>query len=119
MTNKNIVKDIRTKCCLTQAELSDLLGVSFSTISRWESGATIPNLEEQDKLEAISCISFVPKRELVDIVKVLGLNGAILMILMSSSNRHNMVESKLCMRIHNFIRNRNPDDIVSGKYTMD
>jgi len=38
-----IVKDIRKQLGLSQEELAHALGVSFSTINRWENGKTVPS----------------------------------------------------------------------------
>lgn len=37
------IRDIRQSCFLSQKEFSEALGVSFSTVNRWETGKTIPN----------------------------------------------------------------------------
>ena len=38
-----MVKDARQKLGLSQEELAHELGVSFSTINRWENGKTVPS----------------------------------------------------------------------------
>lgn len=38
MNYKKLVKEIREKLIITQEELATLLGVSFASINRWETG---------------------------------------------------------------------------------
>lgn len=38
------VKKIRQRCFLTQENFAKEIGVAFSTVNRWESGRTKPNL---------------------------------------------------------------------------
>lgn len=49
---KNIIKERRTELGLTMKELSDLVGVSEATISRWESG-NIANMR-RDRIAALA-----------------------------------------------------------------
>lgn len=44
MTSKNI-SDLRARLGLTQAKLGELVGVSWVTIHRWESGKSTPKSE--------------------------------------------------------------------------
>ena len=39
------IKRIRQRLFLTQKEFADVLGVAFSTVNRWESGRSKPNLK--------------------------------------------------------------------------
>ncbi|MDU5246228.1 helix-turn-helix domain-containing protein [Veillonella sp.] len=39
------IKRIRQRLFLTQKEFADILGVAFSTVNRWESGRSKPNLK--------------------------------------------------------------------------
>lgn len=39
------IKRIRQRSFLTQQEFANLIGVSFSTVNRWESGRSKPNLK--------------------------------------------------------------------------
>ena len=48
---------LRTKKGLSQAALGDLLGVSRQSISKWETGASIPDLEKLIKLSEIFAVS--------------------------------------------------------------
>lgn len=39
------IKRIRQRSFLTQQEFANVIGVSFSTVNRWESGHSKPNLK--------------------------------------------------------------------------
>ena len=39
------IKRIRQRLFLTQKEFADIRGVAFSTVNRWESGRSKPNLK--------------------------------------------------------------------------
>lgn len=39
------IKDIRRKCLLNQTEFAEAIGVSFSTVNRWENEKSIPNYQ--------------------------------------------------------------------------
>lgn len=45
------IKKIRQKCFLSQEALGRELGVSFSSINRWESGKTKPNMSAMKKIK--------------------------------------------------------------------
>ena len=45
MVCKNILKDVRKRCLLSQSDFADAIGVSFSTVNRWENGRAIPNYQ--------------------------------------------------------------------------
>lgn len=49
MNGKNIVK-YRTDNCMSQSELAEKIGVSKSTLSRWENGKSEPRDEEYKRL---------------------------------------------------------------------
>ena len=40
MWNKDILRESRLKCGLSQSALAELLGVHFRTVQNWEKGAT-------------------------------------------------------------------------------
>ena len=46
----NTIYNIRKERDITQKELADLIGVSDRTISKWENGSTVPDLETIKKL---------------------------------------------------------------------
>jgi DNA-binding helix-turn-helix protein len=45
------IKKIRLKCYLSQEAFGRALGVSFSSINRWESGKTKPNMSAMKKIK--------------------------------------------------------------------
>lgn len=45
------IKGIRRKCLLSQTEFADHIGVSFSTVNRWENGRTVPNYQTLKKIK--------------------------------------------------------------------
>lgn len=51
MTYSEEIKKIRKKCFLSQEAFGRELGVSFSSINRWESGKTKPNMSAMKKLK--------------------------------------------------------------------
>ena len=51
MTCSEEIKKIRQKCFLSQEALGRELGVSFSSINRWESGKTKPNISAMKKIK--------------------------------------------------------------------
>jgi hypothetical protein len=51
MTCSEEIKKIRQKCFLSQEALGRELGVSFSSINRWESGKTKPNMSAMKKFK--------------------------------------------------------------------
>lgn len=51
MTYSEEIKKIRLKCFLSQEAFGRELGVSFSSINRWESGKTKPNMSAMKKIK--------------------------------------------------------------------
>lgn len=47
----NTIRDIRIKSLLSQADFAKELGVSFSTVNRWENGKALPNFKALKKLK--------------------------------------------------------------------
>ena len=45
-----VIKDIRQKNFHTQQEFADQIGVSFSTVNRWETQKAIPNYKTMKRL---------------------------------------------------------------------
>ena len=45
MNTKDVILELRTKKGLSQDELAESLAVSGRTVSRWETGETVPNTE--------------------------------------------------------------------------
>ena len=50
MNYKKIVKEIRDKLIITQEELARLLGVSYASINRWETGKHEPTTKIKRKI---------------------------------------------------------------------
>ncbi len=46
------IKEIRQKCYLSQQDFADKIGVSFSTVNRWEKAKAIPNYQTMKRLLA-------------------------------------------------------------------
>jgi putative transcriptional regulator len=44
------VKDLRDKLIMTQAEFAKMLGVSFTSINRWETGKHEPTISAKRKI---------------------------------------------------------------------
>lgn len=53
MNYKYLVKQLRNKLIITQAELAELLGVSFASINRWETGKHEPTTKMKRKIVAL------------------------------------------------------------------
>ena len=51
MTYSDEIKKIRQKCFLSQEAFGRELEVSFSSINRWESGKTKPNMSAMKKIK--------------------------------------------------------------------
>lgn len=51
MTYSEEIKKIRQKCFLSQEAFARELGVSFSSINRWENGKTKPNMSTMKKIK--------------------------------------------------------------------
>ena len=45
------IKDIRRKSLLSQTEFADEIGVSFSTVNRWENNKNTPNYQALKKIK--------------------------------------------------------------------
>ena len=50
MSYKILVKKLREKLIITQEELAQLLGVSFASINRWETGKHEPTTKIRRKI---------------------------------------------------------------------
>lgn len=57
------LKELRKEQCVTQEQLAETLGVSSRTVSRWETGSNLPDL---DLLMTLSDYYGVELRELLD-----------------------------------------------------
>jgi putative transcriptional regulator len=45
-----LIKKLRNKLLITQMELGEMLGVSFSTVNRWEMGCHEPTMKLKRKI---------------------------------------------------------------------
>ena len=50
MNYPEIIKKLRTKLLVTQTELAELLGCSFSSVNRWEKGHHEPTMKAKRKI---------------------------------------------------------------------
>ena len=50
MVYSEAVKTLRKKLILSQTEFAKLLGVSYATVNRWESGHFVPTIKSKRKL---------------------------------------------------------------------
>ena len=51
------IKRIRQRSFLTQQEFANVIGVSFSTVNRWESGRSKPNLKAMKNINTF-CVFY-------------------------------------------------------------
>lgn len=54
MDYSKLIKELREELIVSQAELADLLGVSFQTVNRWERGTHKPTIKAKRKLAPYS-----------------------------------------------------------------
>lgn len=45
------IKDLRQKCLLSQIDFAKEIGVSFSTVNRWETGKSKPNYKTLKRID--------------------------------------------------------------------
>ncbi len=45
------VKELRHKCLLSQTDFAKAIGVSFSTVNRWETGKSKPNYKALKRID--------------------------------------------------------------------
>lgn len=62
---KELLKEIRESVNLSQVEIADELGVSFTTINRWENGHAVPNRLAQERIYDFCIKHSVPLYSLV------------------------------------------------------
>ena len=62
---KELIKKIRTSLNMSQTEFAELLGVTFSTVNRWENGRAKPNKLAQTKIYDICRERNVPLYQMV------------------------------------------------------
>lgn len=56
----NEIKDIRRRCLMNQSEFAAAIGVSFSTVNRWENEKAIPNYQALKKLKIFCKTNGIP-----------------------------------------------------------
>jgi putative transcriptional regulator len=81
ITSKEI-KELREKLGATQGEFAKSLGVSFSTISRWESGQSQPTDMQEEQLVALKQLIEnkeidIDKKKLRKMLGLIGISGVI------------------------------------------
>lgn len=50
MEYQKIIKNLRSKLVLSQQEFAELLGVSFTSVNRWENGKHEPTIKLKRKI---------------------------------------------------------------------
>ena len=55
-----ILKRIRQQSLLSQKDFADAIGVSFSTVNRWENGKNIPNFKDLKKISEYCYTQNIP-----------------------------------------------------------
>ena len=53
MDYSRLIQELREKMILSQAELAELLGVSFASVNRWEQGHHEPTIKSKRKIVAL------------------------------------------------------------------
>ena len=48
-----VIKELRSKMTLSQVEFAQLLGVSFASLNRWETGKHEPTIKIKRKIKAL------------------------------------------------------------------
>ena len=54
------IKLIRCNSLLSQTDFAEKLGVSFSTVNRWENGKSVPNYQTLKKIKAYCELNNIP-----------------------------------------------------------
>ena len=84
IVRQNLI-DLRKQSKLTQVELADKIGYSAKTVSRWETGDVIPDI---DTLEVLSNIYNISIKDLFDANLLLRIKPK------------NFKERQMCLRLH-------------------
>ena len=82
MIRSKEIKELREKLGATQAELAKALGISFSTVSRWESGLAEPDDTQEEQLVALKQLLenkeiAVDSRKMKKMLSLMGIGGVI------------------------------------------
>ena len=78
--DKNKIKEIRKLLNMSQAQFAKIVGVSFSTVSRWETGDGTPTdaqVEQLDALQQLSITSDIDTTKLKQNLLHLGIAGTL------------------------------------------
>lgn len=51
METKDVLKQLRKHSLLSQSDFAEEVGVSFSTVNRWENGRTTPNFKTLKRIK--------------------------------------------------------------------
>jgi len=73
--NGKEIKDLRDTLGMSQDDFAKALGISFSTISRWESGKSEPSYKQEQQLEALKSLSEEKDIDIVEVRKMLTVMG--------------------------------------------
>jgi DNA-binding XRE family transcriptional regulator len=60
MEYQDAIKSLRNKLLISQTELADMLGVSFASVNRWETGKYEPTLKVKRKLQKLFIENNIP-----------------------------------------------------------
>ena len=63
----DMIKHIRKKSLLSQSAFAEVLGVSFSTINRWENGKSVPQIGMLKRINEFCVANNVP----VDVTSII------------------------------------------------
>ncbi|HHT9109743.1 MAG TPA: helix-turn-helix domain-containing protein [Candidatus Brocadiaceae bacterium] len=82
MVTPKEIKELREKIDATQAEFARALGVSFSTISRWENDEAQPSDTQEEQLDALKQIldnkkANIDKKKMKKMLTLMGIGGVI------------------------------------------
>ncbi|GAB60958.1 MAG: helix-turn-helix domain-containing protein [Candidatus Jettenia sp.] len=80
MISSKEIKELREKLGATQTEFAKALGISFSTVSRWESGQAQPTDTQEEQLDALKQLlenQDIDERKLKKMLGLMGIGGVI------------------------------------------
>lgn len=60
------IKDIRQQSLLSQMDFAKELGVSFSTVNRWETGKTLPTYKAMKSIESFCTVHDIEANTCID-----------------------------------------------------
>jgi putative transcriptional regulator len=74
------IKALRDSLNMSQEEFARAFGLSFSTVSRWESGKSIPRREQECQLEALRELmqqQGVNRKKVAGLLSIAGIGGTV------------------------------------------